>query len=1089
MAVTATTLAQAIRASVDAPTGAVLADVTRILAYCNATIDKHAPNLPEPVKDMAIVQLAQYLYDAPVAERSRPQSALANSGVKAMLAPYRVHRAGVDATTVAAIAGSTGIDRDAVIAIINDLLPTWVTMTIVPIPAGKLINAPSGGMGSGTGATPAQVALIVEALTRIQSLEQFETALRAAGSFNHPRLLFNVAIAQAAYRTSGNLQWPADDSDQQIRISVNPSPSGTTATHEFDLTTLLALPSVSPSTQLTSSNALTFKPSDDSETYYIGRSGNEILFTAGSVGSYYVALTDTEIDLADWARASSSALIPANKLTNAPSGTGGLTTSQVNALIADWAEQGNTDPIPAGKLTNAPQGSGGLNQAAVDARVAAGVADWAEHGNTDLIPANKLTNAPSGSGTALTTLQQNILNSFKKTPDPSGSWNNLLDRLNMQIWFLARGSNPTRGLFQDNPLTRYVWGTPAEGRMLTPLRNRVGPPNTTYSGTTGQKYLIVAVNPPAVQKIMQGKFRLVTRAANGDIRLVENSSTDSSNSRALSSAWLKLPEYIGLGGRSEVRVDPNIDYYQIGPFYAVNGRTYILQELIADRVIPPDSIDVVYANFDNLERAAVWARDGNTDFIPKEKIQGGTFTDEEQEVFNAFVGDDVWKNALTNIRIKTTLTSTEQTVLALNYSSSYLNSGPTVDPAYTIIRVPQATNNLVAKAFLRLVSVSSLGRINPVRNSATDGATTNAVSTGWKNITGSRSDGNQYYSVGPFLAPTGETLRVEQFTPFEIDYDKISNLERAAVWAREGNTDDIPLSKIGGAFIQRFSGVFGASITSLNADRRFGDGTNLRLLSPGLTLTASKHGLLFVTTKWNVASDSTTRVAFGSDDIEGGKTIPYHQIFALSNYSPSSLNGVAVWGVDIHEKVAGRRGARTGTMSLYIGKDSGGRVGFFVDYDAISGATSLLTGNIQVQIDVFTLPSGAPAATPLPGLTRGSSAIATMTRGGSVTNAAIRTALYNDSVRALLILYQTNETGVNATGSVILWKPTSWSTTSGGKRALTSPVCSRITQSSATDSINMFVYKVEETTASNGKISVIGGANGTPYISELYTLS
>lgn len=39
-----------------------------------------------------------------------------------------------------------------------------------------------------------------------------------------------------------------------------------------------------------------------------------------------------------------------------------------------------------------PSGTGGLDQAAVDARVAAGVADWAETGNATAIPAAKLAN-------------------------------------------------------------------------------------------------------------------------------------------------------------------------------------------------------------------------------------------------------------------------------------------------------------------------------------------------------------------------------------------------------------------------------------------------------------------------------------------------------------------------------------------------------------------------------------------------------------------------------------------------------------------------------------------------------------------------
>lgn len=56
-------------------------------------------------------------------------------------------------------------------------------------------------------------------------------------------------------------------------------------------------------------------------------------------------------------------------------GPGGLTQAQVDArvaaLVADWAEQGNPAVIPAGKLTNAPTGGGGTVNVASDPSVVA----------------------------------------------------------------------------------------------------------------------------------------------------------------------------------------------------------------------------------------------------------------------------------------------------------------------------------------------------------------------------------------------------------------------------------------------------------------------------------------------------------------------------------------------------------------------------------------------------------------------------------------------------------------------------------------------------------------------------------------------
>ena len=65
--------------------------------------------------------------------------------------------------------------------------------------------------------------------------------------------------------------------------------------------------------------------------------------------------------------------------------------------VADWAKKNNATLIPADKLTNAPSGGGGLTQAQVDARIDAEVQVWARDRQT-LIPADKLANAPSSGG-------------------------------------------------------------------------------------------------------------------------------------------------------------------------------------------------------------------------------------------------------------------------------------------------------------------------------------------------------------------------------------------------------------------------------------------------------------------------------------------------------------------------------------------------------------------------------------------------------------------------------------------------------------------------------------------------------------------
>ena len=134
MALTVEQFSIGIRATTAAPTGNILADMTRLLAFVNAAIDKHAMTAPEAVKDVAAIQLGQYLYDAPVGVRAGTANALRESGASALLSPYRVHRIGVDGAVAGALAG---LDEDAVTALIRAIVPAWALMP----------NAPVGGAG------------------------------------------------------------------------------------------------------------------------------------------------------------------------------------------------------------------------------------------------------------------------------------------------------------------------------------------------------------------------------------------------------------------------------------------------------------------------------------------------------------------------------------------------------------------------------------------------------------------------------------------------------------------------------------------------------------------------------------------------------------------------------------------------------------------------------------------------------------------------------------------------------------------------------------------------------------------------------
>ena len=87
MALTNASLAEAIRA--DSTTAA------RLRPVVVAAVLKHAPEAPEAIRDEAGIRLAGYLLDAPPAAAGDGHAnGLRNSGAEALLAPWRIRRAG-----------------------------------------------------------------------------------------------------------------------------------------------------------------------------------------------------------------------------------------------------------------------------------------------------------------------------------------------------------------------------------------------------------------------------------------------------------------------------------------------------------------------------------------------------------------------------------------------------------------------------------------------------------------------------------------------------------------------------------------------------------------------------------------------------------------------------------------------------------------------------------------------------------------------------------------------------------------------------------------------------------------------------------
>ena len=212
-------------------------------------------------------------------------------------------------------------------------------------------------------------------------------------------------------------------------------------------------------------------------------------------------LNQQEVDgrIVIWAREGNSDIIPPEKTDVVAWALNGNDTDIPESKIPDtiarddeieiWAKDPTT-PIPAEKLTNAPSG-GGLDQAAVDLRVGAGVADWAETGNTDTIPAEKLP--PDTSGPV------NIMDHYVHigTPDLSGTVSGVTGSTDIT----PPNTNEIRNVdirFDDtlngfNIPTAGSYNTPENGDILLPAGHWIICASLNVVSTAGGNSRVAAV--------------------------------------------------------------------------------------------------------------------------------------------------------------------------------------------------------------------------------------------------------------------------------------------------------------------------------------------------------------------------------------------------------------------------------------------------------------------------------------------------------------------------------------------------------------------------------------------------------------------
>ena len=72
-------------------------EIETLLAAAAALVTKYAPLAPEAVQDQAVLQVVGYIHDGPnwTERRAVTHNAMLSSGAAAMLAPWKVRRAGV----------------------------------------------------------------------------------------------------------------------------------------------------------------------------------------------------------------------------------------------------------------------------------------------------------------------------------------------------------------------------------------------------------------------------------------------------------------------------------------------------------------------------------------------------------------------------------------------------------------------------------------------------------------------------------------------------------------------------------------------------------------------------------------------------------------------------------------------------------------------------------------------------------------------------------------------------------------------------------------------------------------------------------
>ena len=303
-----------------------LTEATRLLAYSTAAVERLAPGAPEVIQNEACIRLSAYLFDMPNAGRGAGHAdVLRNSGVLALLLPYRIHRAGSTAGAVAAAQAAVGTVGNPVTGVSitgDELTITFADGAVVTL------TLPTGGDGTDQAARDAAASNATAIAANVAAIESNATAIAAIGS----PVDSDARATAAANAARLAVLEPLAVSNRNRVGAIEPVVASLDDTAIVDL--------------------------------YISDTGREIYGTEHDGNEPVVHVLPDAARPATWAQLNNGEAIPPAKLVNAPGG--GTVTPVSTAILAPFVERyalkGNTDEIddarlPAARLVPDPSGA------------------------------------------------------------------------------------------------------------------------------------------------------------------------------------------------------------------------------------------------------------------------------------------------------------------------------------------------------------------------------------------------------------------------------------------------------------------------------------------------------------------------------------------------------------------------------------------------------------------------------------------------------------------------------------------------------------------------------------------------------------